>query len=688
MSGFIQNDPHEGAPATEKTELWVMFDENNVYVTARCSESHPERMVANEMRRDSTNVVQNDNVGIAFDTFHDRRNSVVFEVDAVGGRIDAQTTNGGQVNMDWNPVWAFKVGRFDGGWVIEMAIPFKSLRYQLGSDQVWGFNARRVNRWKNEVSYLNPVPAEMTMRGHFQGALMAALVGIETPTASRNLEIKPYAISNLSSDLTAAPPIRNDLGAEVGVDVKYGVTQSLTADLTYNTDFAQVEADEQQVNLTRFNLFFPEKRDFFLENQGLFSFGGASAGGLNPGSSTASSANTSTIDVPVLFYSRRVGFNQGRAIPIQGGGRLTGRAGRYGIGLLNIEAGNEQVSGTRATNFTVARLRRDVLRRSNVGVLATARTINPNGVGTNQVYGVDGTFAFYTNLAINTYWAKTETTGRSGDDSSYRAQLDYSGDRYGLQLERLVVGANFVPAIGFVRRSDMHKSYGQVRFSPRPRAIKSIRRVSTTAWWTYVENGRGRLETRTADGELAVEFQNGDRFSVGGTNYYEYLPSQFTLASNVSLPVGAYSFSSLRAGYNLGQLHRFSGNALVEHGTFYDGHKTSLTLARGRFNFSPQLSVEPTLSLNWVDVSQGSFASRLVGSRITFTATPQMFVSALVQYNSATNSAATNVRLRWEYQPGSELFVVYNEQRDTVNLGFPDLANRAFIVKINRLIRF
>ena len=274
ISDFTQNEPKEGSPATEKTEIWVLFDRDTVYVVARCWESQPERMIVNEMRRDSTNIVQNENIAFAFDTFYDRRNAVVFEINAIGGRIDAQVTNERNLNMDWNPIWELQVGRFEGGWTLEAAIPFKSLRYRPGRAQIWGFNVRRVNRWKNEVSYLTRIPAAMTMRGHFQSSLMATVVGLEAPSGSRNLEIKPYAISDLTTDLQAAPSISNELGGDIGVDVKYGITQSLTTDFTYNTDFAQVEADEQQVNLTRFSLFFPEKREFFLENQGTFAFGG------------------------------------------------------------------------------------------------------------------------------------------------------------------------------------------------------------------------------------------------------------------------------------------------------------------------------------------------------------------------------------------------------------------------------
>ena len=313
---FIQTEPDLGKPSTEKTDLWVLFDDNNIYVSVRCWETQPDRMIVNVMQRDSANLMQNENFGFMIDPFHDQRNALMFMVNPIGGRTDGQVVDR-QYNRDWNAVWEVKTARFDKGWSAEFAIPFKSIRYAEGDNQVWGFNARRIDRWKSETSHLTEIPQSMVGSGLFQPSLAATLVGLETPGKSKNLEIKPYGISNVSSDYRAVPANSNDVNADFGVDVKYGVTPNFTADFTYNTDFAQVEADEQQVNLTRFSLFFPEKREFFLENLGLFNFGG--------GTSTTTTGNT-----PVLFYSRRIGLNQalGRVVPIQGGGRLTGRAGR------------------------------------------------------------------------------------------------------------------------------------------------------------------------------------------------------------------------------------------------------------------------------------------------------------------------------------------------------------------------
>jgi hypothetical protein len=554
---------------------------------------------------------------------------------------------------------------------------------------VWGFNAMRVKRSKNEISTLTRVPPARGQSGFQQAQFAASMVGIQVPGGAHNLDLKPYAISSVTTNRLATPRVLNDWGAEAGFDVKYAVTQGLLGELTVNTDFAQVEADEQQVNLTRFSLFFPEKRDFFLENQGTFSFGGVpvtSGGAATFNSGFFGSGNSYA---PIMFYSRRIGLNDGREVPLLIGGRLTGRTGRYSIGLLNIQTGEEDLTRTQPTNFSVVRLRRDILRRSSVGLLLSNRSVGMSRSGTNQSYGVDGTFAFFQNLEINTYWAKTDTDGlNTGDDTSYRAQLDYPGDRYAVQLEHLRIGDTFNPEIGFLRRDDMARDYARFRFSPRPRNRSAIRKYVYEGWVDYIENGSGRLETRERTGEFALEFQNADRFAVNYTNSFEFLPEPFPIGGDVVLPVGAYEFDTIRIGYNLAQQRSLSANLFAEFGTFYNGRKTSFTAARGRVPITNQLSVEPTYSFNYVTLEQGHFTTHLVGSRVTYSMTPLMFVSALLQYNSGSNTVSTNARFRWEYQPGSELFVVYNEERNTLTPSFPYLNNRSFIVKINRLFRF
>ncbi|OFV91481.1 MAG: hypothetical protein A3G76_06205 [Acidobacteria bacterium RIFCSPLOWO2_12_FULL_65_11] len=683
ISDFIQVEPRPGEPATEKTEVWIAFDENNVYVSVRAWESHPERMVVNEMRRDGNNMFQNEHIGFAFDTFYDRRNSLNFYFNPIGGRTDGQNSNEGQWNADWNPIWNFAVRRNAEGWTGEAAVPFTSLRYRPGRAQIWGVQFRRTDRWKNEHSFLTRLPNGLGQNGIQRTSRGATLVGIEAPSGSRTMEIKPFATSSLLSDLTATPQVQSDLGKDAGLDFKYGITKNLTTDFTLNTDFAQVEADEQQVNLTRFSLFFPEKRDFFIENQGVFNFGGV--------------AGNSAGDTPVLFYSRRIGLDLGRPsptaslsqhqVPIDAGGRLTGRVGRVTVGVLDMQTRGESAFAIPSSNFGVLRLKRDILRRSAVGALYTRRSMRADGAGLAETYGLDGTFAFYSNLTINSYWAKTKSPFVSGDDMSYRGQFNYNGDRYGLQAERLVVGDNFIPEAGFVRRDNIQKDAATVRFSPRPKNIRSVRKFRYEGSINYIENGGGRLESREVRGEYGIDFQNSDGVEISYARQYEYLPSPFRIATGVTLPVGPYPFGTFRGQFTFGQQRMASGTVYIEQGSFYSGDRTAYGYSGGRVKVNPHVYIEPGLSVNRVVLPVGEFTAKLVSSRVTYTMTPRMFVSGLMQYNSSNSSLSTNLRLRWEYQPGSEIFVVYNESRDTLPPGYPTLQNRALVFKINRLFR-
>ncbi len=683
-SGFIQMEPRAGEEATEKTEVWVSFDDTNLYVSFKAWETQPERRVANELRRDSGNIRQGDSVGFGFDTFHDRRNAFQFETNALGARSDAQSTNERQFNPDWNPVWRVAAGTFEGGWTIEAIIPFKSLRYAPGTTQIWGFQARRTNKWKNEIAYLTKIPNAFGLgRADFSASLFSTLHGLEVPNLARTLELKPFAIADVTTDNVGRPTRTNDFTADAGLDAKYAVTQNVTADFTLNTDFAQVEADEQQVNLTRFTLFFPEKRDFFLENQGVFTFGNNTFGGA---------ATAATSDVPIPFYSRRIGLVQGAAgpasVPILGGGRLTGRIGKYQVGLVNMQTRDDEATGAEATNFSVVRVRRDVLRRSGIGVMATSRSQAQARPGSNQFYGVDGTFAFFNNLLFNSYWAQTQSEGSNTRNSSYRAQMDYTGDRYGVQLEHLTIDPDFNPEAGFLRRTDMRKQYAQLRFSPRPRRNKVVRKFFAVGQYTYIQDTAGRLSTRLADGAFDVEFQSSDRFTIGVLDDYELLLRPFTVAG-LRVPAGGYRFTTSRVGYTLGQQRPVSGAVLFERGDFYGGTRSALTINRSRVNVSSAFSLEPSVTLNWLDLPAGRVTSTLVGSRLTYTMTPLMFASALVQYNSVTRIVSVNARLRWEYRLGSELFLVYNDERDQgATMGRPELQNRALILKVNRFLRF
>jgi hypothetical protein len=674
---FEQQVPDEGAPATETTQAWILFDDENLYFSARCIDSHPERVVANEMRHDSVNIFNGgDSMTLVLDTFYDHRNGVLFQTNPLGAQREQQIADG-QYIESWNTVWDVKSARTRDGWSTEMVIPFKSLRFRDSGPQTWGINFRRVIRSKNEFAGVTPMPAAFGGPGLAQMQMAATLVGLAIPTRTRNLELKPYAVGSSTTDLTSANPFRNDGDGDVGIDAKYGLSRGLTADVTVNTDFAQIEEDLQQINLTRFNLLFPEKRDFFLEGQGIFAFGGRNLAGRGSGGDSD--------DVPIMFFSRQIGLARGQTIPVIAGGRVTGKAGAFDIAALNIETARSATVAVPATNFSAVRVRRDILRRSNVGVIATAR--HTGAAGTSLLMGADASFRLSPNNTILGYYARTDVAERPGQAASYRGRFEYAGDRYGLSAEHLMVGARFAPEVGYTRRENFRRNTATARFSPRLRASRYMRKLTWQSTFTYdTDADRTRVENRSLDGSFGIEFHNGDQASVQYVGEYELLPASFRIAPGVTVPQGGYDHRTVSASYSLASQHLLAGRMAASRGAFYDGTRTEASYS-GRVAMLPQFAIEPSVSLAWVRLPYGDFDARLVANRTTYTPTTRLFISSLVQFNVDAHTLSSSVRLRWEYRPGSDLFVVYSDGRETLRPGI-DLQNRSFAIKITRLLRF
>jgi len=682
LTDFIQQEPQEGQPATERTEAWIFFDDTTLYVAARLWDSHPEREVANELRRDNGNILGNENLTFVIDTLHDRRNGYLFQTNPLGALRDMTVTDDLQ-NSAWNGIWYVKTGRFDQGWTVEAAIPFKTLRYRASGPQTWGINLRRLVKWKNEFSYLSLVPAALGVGGVSRMASTATLVGIQTPQESKNVELKPYAVSSVSTNHATSAPFDNRFDANAGIDFKYGLTRSLIADATVRTDFAQVEEDVQQVNLTRFSLFFPEKRDFFIEGQGIFDFGGVQAGS-SPG------------DVPLLFYSRQIGLYDGQPVPVLGGARLTGRAGAYSLGVLNIQTDDKPEAGAVSTNFSALRLKRNVLRRSNIGLMATRRGPGAGVAGARTgdasfTGGVDATMLFLTSINLTGYYARTQSPSPSGaavDGTSYRGRVDYTTDRYGAAGEHMLIDQGFNPEVGFVRRRDVRRSFGQLRFSPRPARNDVVRKLTWQASLDYVTDARAlAVQSRDATGLFRIDFQSSDQASLEYSHEYELLPAPFAISPGVVVPAGGYAYQTTTAAYTLGQQRPLSGRLSASAGTLYGGTRQDAGFS-GRWGVTPRLSIEPAVTFNWVQLPYGEFTAHLASTRVTVTPSARMLISSLIQWNPAAGTFTSSARLRWEYTGGSELFVVYSDGRDTRTAAVSPLLNQAIAIKVTRLIRF
>jgi len=627
---FIQNDPLMDAPATERTEVRILYDDENLYLGVYCFDSGGgNALVLTDVRRDY-NPRESDHFSAIFDTFDDNRNGVVFGSNPGGGKREGQVgTDGAEVNFDWDTIWEVKSQITDSGWQIEMAIPFTSLRFPEGEGQVWGVNFSRRIRRKNEADYWSPIPRPHT----------------------REFE----------DDVDFVPA--------VGMDVKYGLTPGLTLDLTVNTDFAQVEADQQQINLTRFSLFFPEKRDFFLENANIFFMG----------KPQRRFGNVSSQDL-IPFFSRRIGIADGQIAPILGGARLSGRMGQYTLGLLSLQTA--EFEETPSTNFTVLRLRRDLFRNSDVGGIFINK--QAGGGQFNRTYGFDANLKFFDYLDIVPFLLKTESPDQPGEDIAANIAISWSDPFWDLLGEYMTIGENFNPEVGFVRRTDIRKTRGKFGVKPRPgERIPWIRQFQPFLDVNYFTDQENILETRTVEGNFSILFENNSNFGFSYTDNFERLDEPFEIRPGQEISIGDYSFGNYSISFNGDRSRMFSANAALQTGGFFDGDKDSYSLG---VRFLPNYHFEADVSWGHDDVAlpSGDFKTNLVSTRLVYSFNPRMFLNGLIQYNSTVGEIESNIRFNFIYKPLRDFFLVYNERRATTG----EVRERALIAKITYVFDF
>lgn len=645
--GFIQREPEEGKPASERTEVRLLYTTEMLYIGVVCHDKTPDKILVNDIRKDF-NQGEQDSFGIILDTFLDRRNGYYFMTTPVGGQRDSQFFNEGRINTEsWDGVWYVESRRTEDGYVIEIGIPFRTLRFKRVHQQQWGAQFFRGIRRNQEWNYWAPLPRRMNASSGV--SLAGTVTGIENVTPGRNLQIKPYGVAGMKR-IGAGSDSKADLNA--GLDLKYGVTPGLILDLTANTDFSHVEADPQQVNLTRFPLFFEEKREFFLENAGIFQFG----------SLTSSEA--------LLFHSRTIGLQDGKTIPILGGARLTGRAGRNYIGLLNMQTRPEESFA--ATNFSVARLRRDILGNSDVGLIfLNKRSSLPQDH--NRSYGADANFAFLnTTLKFNGLLARTETPGRTGSDEIAKLDGEYGDNLVRVQGSYLQVGENFNPEMGFVRERGRRIFHQEFEFKPRLRPetpvgsfLRDIIFQMTSEYALFLNQ---QTHSKLYRPQLNFQFRDGSNFLIQYTQNFDRPTESFRLPFSVTVPAGDYRFNTVNVTFNSNRSKPVSGNAGFNTGDFYGGTRLETKLgAVFRPNYKFSSTVDYTR--NKVRLPQGDFATNLIGARIDYSFNPKMFLNTFIQYNSETRKVSSNIRFRLVHRPLSDIYLVYNEARDRAGSG-------------------
>ncbi len=661
---FTQKEPREGVPATERTEVRLLYDEENLYLGVYCFDSAGDKgIVLTDVRRDYV-PFQGDHFSVLLDTFDDNRNAFVFGTNPGGGMREGQTGGDGKTqNFNWDAIWYVKSKITELGWQTEMAIPFKTLRFRDNERQVWGVNFTRRIRRKNEVVHWAHIPRPYRSS---RVSLAGEVDGMSGIRQGRNLYVKPY----LSAPLLRREEDDVDFLPDVGFDVKYGLTPSLTLDLTVNTDFAQVEADEQQINLTRFSLFFPEKREFFLENANIFEFGRPFRG-------------FRAVRDLIPFFSRRIGLSDRELVPILGGVRLSGTAGKYRVGVLSIQTDEFQTDDLEeipSTNFLVARFRRDILLNSDIGAIFTNKQVS--GSEFNRTYGVDTNLNFLRYLDISSFLLKTDTSGITGKDAAADLRISWNDRLFDIQASHLTIQEDFNPEVGFVPRTGIRKSAGQFAVKPRPEErITWIREFRPSLSIDYITNQENVLETRTSAQNISIFFQAGGNLSFNRRERFERLDEEdeggFEIRDGQFIPNGDYQTTEYFTSFASDMSRMLSGRVNFRTGGFWDGEKDSYQL---RFDFKPgyRFSAQVTWSYDDVTLPSGDFTTNLVATRWRYSFSTDMFLNALIQYNSAEKEISSNIRFNMTYKPLSDLFLVYNERRSSTG----EVIDRAFIGKL------
>lgn len=638
IADFVQQEPDVNEPPTQRTEVRVLVGEDAFYFGITCADAKP--VTARERRRDNP-LIDDDRFEIVLDTFHDHRNGYHFAINPLGTQYDALTTDEGRdVNVEWDERWWSETRVTAQGWTAEIKIPFTTLRSDQNLD-TFGVNFLRFTRRTNEKVLWTAWDRDFQFLQVSQAGHLTGVDGVHT---GLKLRIKPYVLGGVRRDPGGASAHVADAGLEVA---KFSLTPALTAEITANTDFAQTEVDEAVVNLTRFPLFFPEKREFFLERAGIFEFG---LGGRRGGQFERNVQ---------MFFSRRIGLTDDRRpVPILGGAKLVGRVAGLDLGVLSVQTGT--VGRTRGSNAAVVRVKRNVLARSNIGAFLSNRQSSPDEY--NRVAGADATLTLFKNTDLQGFLARAWTPGRSGDAFAGRAKYNWFTDKYELFVEHLYVGPDFQHDLGFVRRADMQRSNAAAIWQPRP-GILDIRNFVVRTEVVYLTDTRGRLQTRDQVVQATSRWQSDDAVRVNTTAIFDRLDRPFEIATGVTLPRGDYNYREHFVEAEGGGKRVLSGRVRYGGGTFYSGRRQFVRVTP-TFKPADVLSIEASYELNDVTLPQGAFTTHVLNTRANINLSNRWLTTALLQYDSASQRQVVFARLNYIYRPGDDVFVVVNRAAD------------------------
>jgi hypothetical protein len=672
---FIQQEPQEGQEASDRTEVRVVYDAGHLYIGVHAYSSLA--VSATEMRRDADRLFDEDNFQVILDTFHDSRNGYMFLTTPLAAKLEQQIFDEGEgggrggtanINRNWDGVWDAAAKITSDGWTAEIEIPFSTVRFVPSDAQIWGVNFQRHTRRKNESALWAPLPKAYTLT---RVSMAGQLTGLSGISRGLDLRLKPFLVGGMHHVQASAASKTTDAIRDIGLDARYGLTAGLNMDVTINTDFAQVEVDEQQVNLSRFGLFYPEKRDFFLENSNFFTMG------------TGSAFTTTQVQTD-LFFSRRIGLSDsGTPLPLLGGVRVAGKSGRNNIGALDIQT--DDAFGVPGSNFFVGRYSRDVFKRSRVGAIF----INKDSASSslfNRTIGVDANIAPSANMQVQSYIAKTETPGKNGDDMAFFGRIAYRDPKWNLYLNYLDIQENFNAEAGFVQRTGIRTT--KAHFGPTPRPKKgNVKLFEPMYVLTYTTDQGNRLVGRQHHLMLGTTLRDDTFINVIYQETLDVLDVPFRIRPNVTIPVGSYSMKEWMFTVNTSPGRRLYQRLTVSPVDFYGGSRLNLSAAAG-VRASSRFSTELQYNRNDVKMPWGDFLVNLSTLRVDYTFSPRMTVRSLTQYNTSSHEISNNVRFNFIYRPGSDIYIVYNDLSQT---GLPaDIfgrKDRQLVVKATYLLQ-
>ena len=652
---LYQIQPDQGEPATEQSEVRILYDDKKLYF-GFIFYDEMDKIVANDMRRDSPGLRSNDYGFLLLDTYNDRRNAVFFRFTPVGGMEDTAVSNsGGSLNTSWDIVWECRCRINEDNWTVEIAIPFSQLRFESSDVMNWGLNFGREIARKQEIDAWNEAPKTYGGLAKYRTAYFGTLEGLEGITPSRRLELLPYVLPGASYESSTE---ETEGVFDAGLDLKYGVTSNLTADLTFNTDFAQVEADQEQVNLTRFSLFFPEQRPFFLEGASIFDVGIPRPSFRRP-------------PPLLLFYSRRIGLAKGHAIPILGGGKITGKIGSYDIGILNVltnafkdeefDFGQPPIDEPR-TNYSVVRVNRDILAGSTVGGILIDKT---DGDASNSTAGLD--FSYRPTREINIQGLFSRTLENFEVDLTRNSNAFFFGGDWRTNLFRLDasytdIGEDFNPEVGYIQRTDVRRFRGSGSYTPWP-GVFGIREIQIGPEIDLVLTQENELETQEITFDTQFEFETGDDIGFEVKNTIENLDVGFNLQGQ-EIPEGDYNFTSFQVSARTSSSRMIAGELQVEFGEFYSGTIRGFSIdATARPN--AKLSIEPFIEFNRITLLGEEFDANAFGGRVSYSFSTILFTKLFTQWSTDRDIFSANFLVNYIYRPGSDFYLVFDQSYDT-----------------------